>query len=198
MPPDPLLPAALCYEPIASVAKRQKMLRVAQLVAEGESIAEISRQLGVSPPTITSWSRFPEFQEEVEKICREAGEVYSQRAIAKRLSRVKFLDERHEKLRRIIDERGAAYLADPATKDIPGVGTGLLIVSNNGAVRLDVAILREMRELEKRAAIEFGQWAEDAGEKKECSSVVVLAGFDEHEALGLPPLVDPPGCQPNS
>jgi hypothetical protein len=187
MPPDTLLPAALCYEPLASVAKRQKMLRVAQLVAEGESVAEISRQLKISPPTITAWSRLPEIQQEVEKICREAREGYSQRAIAKRIARVNFLDDRHEKLRRIIDERGAAYLADPATKDIPGIGTGLLKVSNNGAVRLDVSLLKELREIEKQAAKECGQWTEDAGEKNTSSSVIVLSGFDEREALGLAP-----------
>jgi hypothetical protein len=68
---------------------------------------------------------------------------------------------RHALLEQIIDERGDAdYM-----QEIPGGKTGLLVRDYKGSdstpvYKLDVALLKEMRDLEREIAIELGEWTE--------------------------------------
>jgi len=69
--------------------------------------------------------------------------------------------ERHSLLKRIISERGDAdYM-----QDVAGGKTGLLVREYKGHSELpfykvDAALLKEMRDLEREIAIELGQWTE--------------------------------------
>jgi hypothetical protein len=83
------------------------------------------------------------------------------------MRRLEALDRRHRKMSAVIEERAA----DPKMQDVPGGDTGLLVhrVKSIGKGKhsrtidlyhVDAALLKEMREIEKQAAIETGQWGE--------------------------------------
>ena len=88
--------------------------------------------------------------------------------ISHREARLRMQQERWIRMRLLIDARAA----DPETLKAPGGNTGLLVHSQRmfgsgptaklvNEYELDGALLREMREIEKQAAIEMGQWNED-------------------------------------
>jgi hypothetical protein len=88
-------------------------------------------------------------------------------AIRDREDRVAALNERWEALLQVVEERGA----DPSMQDVPGGPSGLVVrkmrtVGKGQDTKIieeyevDVATLKELRECEKQAAIEQGQWAE--------------------------------------
>ena len=81
--------------------------------------------------------------------------------IADRNARLAALQDRWQRMRALIDARAEDM------RDVPGGQTGLLVEAKKptkyGDVveyQADTALLREMRETEKQAAIEVGQWSE--------------------------------------
>ncbi len=89
------------------------------------------------------------------------------RAISRRTRRVKALDDRWQAMQKVIAERAA----DASHQHAPGGSTGLLtrtlkIIGSGDAAQLveefelDAALLKELREHEKQAAQEVGQWTE--------------------------------------
>jgi hypothetical protein len=80
--------------------------------------------------------------------------------ISSRNARVQALQDRWDRLRRVITERAAA----PEFADVPGGSTGLLCVTYVGkdadrpVYRVDTAILAELRNHERQAAEELEQW----------------------------------------
>lgn len=83
-----------------------------------------------------------------------------------RNARVAALQDRWERMKRVILERAA----DPSFANIPGGSTGLLCRdykgkdANQEIYRVDTGLLQEMRFHEKQAAQELGQWSEEADE----------------------------------
>jgi len=86
-----------------------------------------------------------------------------------RSGRVLELIDRRRRLRRVIAER--AVFAEH--QDVPGGTTGFVVtrrrqLGKNGPIvkehKVDVALLRELREISKQIAIELGQWVE----KRDC------------------------------
>lgn len=88
--------------------------------------------------------------------------------IAKLRNRMQRLNRRWEKGHEVIEARAA----DPAMQNVPGGPTGLLVRTYKqiGVGRdaetveeyaVDTATLRELREMEKQAAQELGQWNDD-------------------------------------
>jgi hypothetical protein len=142
--------------------------QVATLLAEGElTDDEIGDKVGISSRQITRWKTHPEFKAKVESISAELGDVMLKYAIARRVRRVKALDARQKKMLQVIDERST----DPKMADVPGGVTGLIVHDVKGVGKgedfhlvdlyaVDVPLLRELREHEKQAAMELGQWAE--------------------------------------
>jgi hypothetical protein len=140
----------------------------AQLLAEDErSDAEIGESVGITDRQIRSWKQEPEFVARIAEISRLLGNTVLRRAIARRASRVRALDERWKAMEQIIAERAHA----PEMQDVPGGKTGLLVrkIKSVGSgencqivqeYETDVGLLKEMREHEKQAAQELGQWAE--------------------------------------
>src|SRR5450432_4499871 len=80
--------------------------------------------------------------------------------ISSRNARVQALQDRWDRLRRVITERAAA----PEFADVPGGSTGLLCVTYVGkdadrpVYRVDTAILAELRAHERQAAEELEKW----------------------------------------
>lgn len=83
--------------------------------------------------------------------------------ISDRNARVKALQDRWDRLRRVIDERATSV----EYADAPGGSTGLLAKDYKGKdatqpiYRVDTGLLAELRNHEKQAAQELGQWSEE-------------------------------------
>jgi hypothetical protein len=145
-----------------------KRLEAALLLAENElTDKQVWTRIGVSRRTLQLWKNHPEFKAKVRAYTERIGSRMLGLAIAKRVKRVMWLDQRHAKLQRIIRERGASE----EMKDIPGGTTGLLVRQVKGVGRadnfrliyeyvLDAALLAEMRALEKAAAQELEHFVE--------------------------------------
>jgi hypothetical protein len=138
----------------------------AYLLAEGRLTKEqVAAKVGVERHSITRWLRHPHFRAKVEANATELGDAVVRRGIARRVRRVQALDDRWERMKAVIDARAA----DPSMQGVPGGRTGLLVrtaksVGSGPSAReveeyaVDTGLLRELREHEKQAAQELGQW----------------------------------------
>lgn len=155
----------------ASLRKRTQ-LEAAALLADGRmSIPEVANKVGVSEKTIDRWAKLPTFQEAKRKILDEAERRIMSTGIASKVRRVQAMNRRWEQMTELI----AARAADPAMAAVPGGSTGVLVRQiksigfgeKNQLVEeyaFDAALLRELREIEKHAALEFGQYGGTAGD----------------------------------
>jgi hypothetical protein len=146
---------------------------VARLLAEGDlSDKEVAIKAGVVPRSLRRWKDHPEFMRRVGEYMASLQKAGLHLAIAKKESRVKALDQRWALLEQVRQERGA----DPDMQAIPGGKTGLLVRRIRGIgtgdnfreveeFELDAALLTELRNHERQAAQELGQW-EPEGDKK--------------------------------
>lgn len=138
--------------------------RSAQLIAEGElSDQKIAERVGVTRQAIWLWRQEPEFMAEVDSAIERINTTLRRRAISHVERRVFALNDRWQRLHRVIEERAA----DPSVAIAAGGGTGLLCRTEKAVgtkvveeFAVDVAVLKELREIEKQAAQELGQWAE--------------------------------------
>jgi DNA-binding transcriptional MerR regulator len=132
---------------------------------------QIAKRAGVSERTLRYWLQIPAFVAHVlelrEILRRKAWEEALQFGIADIRERVRGLNEDREKLLQIIAERGK----DPIMEGVPGGGTGHLIhqkraigQGNNNEIIdefvFDAVLYHALRETEKQAAMELGQWIE--------------------------------------
>lgn len=143
-------------------------IEAAQLLAAGNlAISEIADKFGVRRETVWAWRQHPDFKarvdEELEKIRAEVRRV----GIADAMARVRRLNDRANRMSRLMEARAD----DPTMAEVPGGNTGLLVRTiksvgsgDNATIveeySVDTGLLREMREHEKQAAQELGQWAE--------------------------------------
>lgn len=140
----------------------------AQLIAEGRlSVGEIAAKLDIPSRTLYEWRRNPDFSGRVDAIVEEVRTALTRRAVAMAEQRVARLNRDWFRLQQVIDERAA----DPTMADVPGGTTGLVVrtVKKIGSgedseivyeYRVDDGTLAELRQIEKQAAQELGQWTE--------------------------------------
>lgn len=140
----------------------------AQLIAEGElSDAQIGERVGVARSTIWQWRQVAEFMAGVDAEIHAADRALQRRRISRVEQRVAALNDRWLRLQRVITARST----DPNCLRGAGGDTGLLahkvrmIGSGENAMpvdefEVDTGLLKELREIEKQAAIELGQWEE--------------------------------------
>jgi len=101
------------------------------------------------------------------KVCSHVAEIRSvlaegviQREITNRNARVSLLQDLVDRMRRVIEERGAEMA------DVPGGASGLLVKTYKGkdaetaVYRFDAALVEQMNATCKQVAIEIGQWSE--------------------------------------
>jgi hypothetical protein len=138
----------------------------AQLLAVGElSTIEIAEKVGCDRGTLWRWRQQAAFAARVEAHLEEIRVEIRRRGIGVVERRVASLDDRWKRLLKVIEQRGASV----EMKDVPGGETGLLVrkikkigsgedseIVNEYAV--DTGLLSELREHEKQAAQELGQW----------------------------------------
>lgn len=150
----------------------RKKTKAAQLVAEDKlTDNEIAAAVKVSQRTLERWKLKPAFAGRVAELVKAAEDAVRQalltEGIADRVERVRGYGDRRQRLQQIITERGQAE----DMQKVPGGATGLLVRTKKqigggeyativDEYQVDVGTLRELRELEKQAAQDLGQWAE--------------------------------------
>jgi hypothetical protein len=158
----------------------------ARLLAEGNlTDTEIATLAGVCRKTLWTWKQVPEFEATIESHLEEFRQEVRRRGLACRERRIRALNERWNELQRIVQERAAA----PAMADVPGGATGLLLhhvksVGSGEKARLvdfyevDTGLLKELRELEKQAAQELGQWVEKQEVRQRMKTYITVGPDD--------------------
>ncbi len=140
----------------------------AQLVANGElTDTEIATEIGRDYSTLWRWRQNPEFAAKVEEHLERIRATLRRRAVSMAEKRVNRLNRDWVRLQRVIEERGE----DASMASVPGGTTGLVCRTIKGVGRgedfqlvetyeVDTGTLRELRDIEKQAAQELGQWVE--------------------------------------
>lgn len=140
----------------------------AQLLADGELTNNaIAERVGVTYQTLWNWRQHEDFAALVRENLARFRDDVRRRGIATPDRRVKALNDRWMRMQRIIEARAD----DPEYAEAPGGSTGLLVmtmrqIGSGEDARLvrefavDVGLLKELREHEKQAAQELGQWTE--------------------------------------
>lgn len=165
----------------------QKHERAVELVVDGrKSDEEIAFELGIHRATLHRWKERPDFARRVDELRQKFRTEIEERGILERRNRLAALDDRWQRMKALIDARAA----DPQLQDVPGGATGLLVRSLRGLgrgdefqivedVALDAALLKELREHEKQAAQELGQWTEKRELTGKDGGPVVVAGIPD-------------------
>ena len=153
------------------VLENQRWERFAQGLATGLGNIAAYVAAGFSPkgaaPSANRLLRKANVQARVKELKSAIAEEIVQVAIGARNARLTGYQERHDLLRTLIKERQV----DPCNQLAAGAKTGLMcrtVKSIGGGdnsreveeFAVDVGLLRELRELEKQAAIEVGDWFE--------------------------------------
>lgn len=140
----------------------------ALLVAFDELSDEaISAKVGISRRTLNDWKNAEPFQKRVESHLAAYRAKVRKRGIAIVENRIAHLQRRHDLMNQVIADRSQS----PEMADVPGGKTGLMVhnVKSVGAgenaervdlYEVDAALLKELREHERQAAQELGQWTE--------------------------------------
>jgi hypothetical protein len=135
-------------------------------LAENElTTEEIASEAGVPRSTLWNWRQHPEFAGRIKAAREQIRDEVMAYGIADRVARVRELDGRWRKMRRVIEERAA----DPRMEGVPGAATGLIVHNVKGVGKgddfqlidlyeVDTGLLSELRNTEKQAAQEVGQW----------------------------------------
>lgn len=167
-----------------------KQEEAALLLVEGVLTDEqIAAKVGVHRITLIRWKKLEAFAARIEGFLADVRQEIRKRGIAIVENRVAALQDRHDRMVRVISERAA----DPKMATVPGGTTGLLVhnVKSIGAgptaekvdlYEVDTGLLKEMREHEKQAAQELGQWTEHSDVTSAGQSLVkVLRGVSMDE-----------------
>jgi hypothetical protein len=143
----------------------------ARLVAEDLLSNElIAARFGVSRQSLDKWKRHPEFQARVSAIRDATRAAIIAEGIANQQNRVNALNDRWQRMQRVIEERAADDISGTFLDDetgeahvVAGWRTGLLVRAEKPhgiEFAVDVGLLRELRAHEEQAAKELGQWVD--------------------------------------
>lgn len=146
----------------------QRQERAAQLLADGSQTFEtLSEELGLNPRTIHRWRQQEVFTTRIQALQDAMAAAVVSEGIALRTKRVAALNDRWNRMQRVIDERADS----PEMADVAGGKTGLMVhtykmigggrdATTVDEYAVDVGLLKELRAHEEQAAKELGQWTE--------------------------------------
>lgn len=128
---------------------------------------QIAEKAGVTRAALSLWKQHPDFKARVAGILEAVRQKVLTEGIADRVNRVKRLNRDWERMQRVIEQRAA----DSDMEGVPGGDTGLLVHQVKGVGKgedfqlidlyvVDAGLLAELRNTEKQAAQELGQWVE--------------------------------------
>ena len=147
-----------------------KQERAAVLVADDElSDRQIAKKLRINYTTLARWKKTnPQFRKRVLELTtalrHQIEDSFLEEGLARRGFRLKNLNDIHSRIRVVMDERAQ----QPELQKVPGGKTGIVVLTkkalgggNNFEIieesEIDVAMLRELRAIQKDAAEELGQ-----------------------------------------
>jgi len=141
--------------------------KAALLVADGKlSEPEIAKSVGISQRTLAYWKVDETFKARVAEHVEAARKALKAKGIAEKLNRLTAYNDRWQRMQQVIKQRAKVYADVKAggetgllVKQIKGIGKGedFQVVEEYA---VDTGLLKEMREHEKQAAQELGQWTE--------------------------------------
>lgn len=142
----------------------EQRAKAAQFLAEARlGDEEIAQEVGISRNQITRWKRHPEFAARIAQIVEATAEALKTQGIRRKENRLDNYQRLVDKMFALIDARGAEMAK---TEEIAGGETGLLVRDYKGkdadraVYAFDASLIRELREHQKQAAIEVGEWTE--------------------------------------
>lgn len=156
-------------------------IEAAELLAEGRlSTVAIAEKVGIGRTTLHRWQKDPEFAAKVDELVEEFAKEVKRRGLAVLVRRVAAQNDRWLRLQQVIEARAD----DPDMEHVPGGTTGLIVkdwktvgAGENAQIMpvysVDTGLLRELREHEKLAAQELGQWEERTVAAKEPTVIQV-------------------------
>lgn len=148
---------------VSSLNRRE--LKAAQLVAEDELTEEtIAAEVGVNRRTLQRWKDRPDFANHVGRLRVEIAAALKAEGIRRRENRLAEYQDRHDRLKLIVEERAR----DPLNAFVPGWKSGFLThdvkFGPEGEqvhlYKVDTGLLAAFLALEKQIAQDVGQWSE--------------------------------------
>lgn len=154
----------------------ERRTKAAQLVAEGQKTnEEIAKACGVARQTFDLWNADKTFSARVQQIVQATAAALLKDGIRVKENRVSNLQSRVDKMLALIEARGVEM-----KDEIAGGETGLLVRDYKGkdadipVYKFDAAVVKELREHEKQAAIELGQWTEKREHKVDVTAPITI------------------------
>lgn len=137
--------------------------QAAQFVAEGKTEDEIIGALKISSRTLFKWKNNALFQARVAEVIEQTAKALQAQGVMTKASRLISLQDRVKRMTALIEARAEEMRT---TQEVAGGETGLLVRDYKGkdadiaVYKFDAALVRELREHEKQAAIELGEWTD--------------------------------------
>lgn len=139
--------------------------KASQLVADDRlTDVEIAAELGISDRTLRRWKSDPRFSTKVQEILSRYEARAMQHGLARREKRLTILNDLHNKILDVIEERSQ----DSELAGVPGGTTGIVTKMLKGIGRgddyqvvevyeVDTGLLKEIRAIHEQVAEELGQ-----------------------------------------
>lgn len=150
----------------------------ALVAADALSNAEIAAQVNIGERTLQTWKQHPEFAARVAELVAAFAERARSSGLGRIDVRMAAYRDRHDRMNDLIAARAAS-----SGKGV-GAETGLLVRSSKivssgeGSYvveewTFDNQLMRELRELEKQAAQDAGDWSEKVEHSGDVGAVVI-------------------------
>ncbi|MGE0539735.1 MAG: hypothetical protein AB7R89_06115 [Dehalococcoidia bacterium] len=164
---------------MAGKTRLKKRDRAVALLARGDrSHEQIATELKIASRTLRNWLSDPAFAAELEAAKGAIRDALCAEGVAAKQNRLDSYRDRHQRMQQVIEARADAnrkrnvVVQSGQGKDLDfdgytaaGAETGIMVHTvtylkdgRREEWAIDTGLLKEMRELEKQAATEMGQW----------------------------------------